>query len=523
MSGIDETVDYVVVGAGSAGCVMANRLSANNDVLVLEAGGPDDQREISIPAAAADLMKSDVDWDYSTVPQSELEHRELYWPRGKALGGSSSINAMIHVRGHQEDYDTWAEQGNDEWAWDDVLPVFKRLEHDDYGGEYHGTGGPMHVHRPEPPELTAAWIDAAEAAGFEYNDDFNGATLDGVGTYPLSVKNGQRHSAAEAYLKPVLDRSTLQARTHAHVTSIRFDDHDAVGVEYEQDGRTFRVDAREEVIVCGGAINSPQLLLVSGIGPAEHLREHDIEVVQDLPGVGRNLQDHLAVGCAYEVTESVTLDEADTLVNVARWLVTKGGPLATNAAEGGAFFRSDDHRPAPDLQFHLVRAMFMRHGMDAPPDTNGFWVGPSLLTPESSGRIELRTDDSTVAPFIDPQYLTEGDDLERLVHGVRRSREVCEQTAMDRYRGREHWPGADATSDAELADFVRRRAQTIYHPVGTCKMGDDDLAVVDDRLRVHGVEGLRVIDASIMPTVPRGNTNIPTIMVAERAAEFVRN
>ncbi len=516
-----ETVDYVIVGAGSAGCVLANRLSADGDttVLVLEAGGPDDKREIAIPAAFSELFKTDVDWDYTTVPQPELADRELYWPRGKAIGGSSSINAMIHIRGHPADYDGWADRGNDGWAFDDLLPYFKLLEDDTSGStEWHGRGGPMHVERPDPPELSAAWIDAAVAAGLPRNDDFNAGDNTGVGPFPVNQRGGRRHSAADGYLTPALDRRNLEARTGAHVTRVLFDGPVATGVEYEKDGERVRVAVGEEVIVCGGAVNSPQLLMLSGVGPADHLGEHDIDAVHDLPGVGRNLQDHLVVGRIYESRKPVTIDDADSLLNVLRWLVFKSGPLTSNVAEVGAFCTSDDDRTAPDLQFHFGRAYYERHGFERPDAGHYFSFGPTLLTPESSGRITLASANPTDHPTIDPQYLSDGDDLDRLVRGMELAREIADQAPLDEYRGDEIIPG----SDADLRQHVRDHAATIYHPVGTCKMGQDDMAVVDERLRVRGVEGLRVVDASIMPTVTRGNTNIPTIAIAERAADLVR-
>jgi choline dehydrogenase len=520
----NATFDYVIVGAGSAGCVMANRLSAEHDVLVLEAGGPDEASEISVPAAFSELFETDVDWAYLTEPQAELDDRELYWPRGKVLGGSSSINAQIHVRGHPADYDEWAARGNDGWSWDEVEPTLRALEADDYGSpEDHGRDGPMSVHRPPVHELTQAWIDAVHEAGVSYNDDFNAGDLEGVGPFPISQKGGKRHSAADGYLKPALDRSTLQAETGAHVTEILFDDHEAVGVAYEQDGDRFEVGADREVIVCGGAINSPQLLMCSGVGPADHLAEHGIDVVANRPGVGRNLQDHLQVGMVFEVSGTDTLDSADGLLNLAKYLLLKRGPLTSNVAEAGAFVRSSDDLDAPDLEFHLARSHYIDHGLGNPDEGQALSFSPCLLTAESRGEIRLASADPFEHPEIDPQYLTEGDDLERLVAGLRLAVEIAEAAPLDPYRGERVWPDGAFDTDEALEARIRETAETIYHPVGTCKMGDDEMAVVDDDCRVHGVKGLRVVDASVMPTITRGNTNIPTIMIAERAAEFVRS
>lgn len=526
------TYDYVVVGAGSAGCVLANRLSSDSDttVLVLEAGEPDDKREIRIPAAFSDLFRTETDWEYYTEPQAEMHDREEYWPRGKTLGGSSSINAMIHIRGHPYDYDRWTDLGNKGWAYEDILPYFKRSEHFAGNGgdpEYHGTDGPLHVaDQRSPRDLSKAFVDAATEVDYEHNTDFNGECQEGIGLYHVTQKDGRRHSAADAYLTPVLDRPNLTVETGAYVTRVLLEDDRAVGAAYEQGGRRLRADATEEVLVCGGTVNSPQLLMLSGIGPADHLREHDIGIQQELPGVGRNLQDHLIVPVVYEATTAATLDDADSLtrlpVNMAKFFFLKRGPLTSNIGESGGFVRTDEDLPAPDIQFIFAPTYFMNHGFDNPKQGHGFSIGATQLRPESRGRITLRSADPFEVPAIDPQYFTDPADLDALVEGIRRIREIVRASPFDEYRDKEIWPGEDVESDDEIAEHIRETAQTVYHPVGTCKMGDDDLAVVDDRLRVHGVKGLRVIDGSIVPRLVGGNTNAPIIMIAERATDFIR-
>lgn len=520
----DRTFEYVIVGAGSAGCVLANRLSAAGaSVLLLEAGEPDDEREIDIPAAFSELFRTDVDWEYYTEPQSKLNDRELYWPRGKVLGGSSSINAMIYMRGHPDDYDDWASFGNEGWGYDDLMPYFKRAQNQERGeSAHHGTGGPLTVTELRSPnELSRTFVEAGEAIGLPHNDDFNDGTQEGVGLYQVTQQGGSRLSAASAYLKPVLDRSNLDVETGAHVTRVRFDGTKAVGVDYVQNGNRVEIDAGEEVLLCGGTINSPQLLMLSGVGPTDHLAEHDIDVVVDRPGVGRNLQDHLNTGVVYDSTKPITLDDADSIWNLIKYLVRKRGPLTSNVAEAGGFAKTTANLDVPDIQFHFGPAYFIRHGFGNPDEGHGFSVGALLLRPESRGRITLRSADPFDDPAIDPRYLSVEKDLDVLCEGVKISREIAQAEPFDEYRGDEILPEGDIEDDDDVVDHIRETAETLYHPVGTCAMGTDDMSVVDDRLRVHGTEGLRVVDASVMPTLVGGNTNAPTITIAEKAADMI--
>lgn len=508
MASNKESYDYIIVGAGSAGCTVAHRLSEeeDNDVLLLEAGRPDEKEEIHVPAMFPNLMKSDVDWEYTTAPQSEMNERELYWPRGKVLGGSSSINAMIYIRGVPHDYETWANQGNDGWGYDEMLPYFKKAEHfEPSSSKYHGQEGPLNVaDQVDPHPFSEAAVEAATETGIPRNDDFNGEQQEGVGLYHVTQKDGERCSAAKAYITPILDRDNLTTETGAQVTEIRFDGDRAKGVSYTQDNDTHNVDATEEVILSAGAVNSPQLLMLSGIGPADHLEENDIEVVADLPGVGQNLQDHLFGFTVYERT--------------------KGGEPAptSNVGEAGGFTYVDESEPAPDLQFHFTPVYYMEHGFANPEEGQGFSIGATQLRPESRGQIKLNSSDPLDDPVIEPRYFSEQKDLEVIIEGVKQAREIAQAEPLDEYRGEEIWPGEDVQTDAEIEEHVRETAHTVYHPVGTCKMGDDSMAVVDDQLRVQGVSGLRVADASIMPTISSGNTNAPTIAVAEKAASLIK-
>jgi choline dehydrogenase len=521
-----RTFDYIVVGAGSAGCVLANRLSADPrcSVLLLEAGPPDTRREIAIPAAFAQLFRSEVDWAYRTEPEPELNGRGAYWPRGKTLGGSSSINAMIYMRGNPADYDGWEKLGNEGWAWADVLPYFKRAENNERGAdEYHGTGGPLHVAdlRFVHP-VVRALIASGRELGWPENRDFNGATQDGIGAVQVTQRRGRRWSAADAYLRPALTRPNLTVETTALAEKVLFEGRRATGVQYLMGWSTREVaGARREVILAGGAVNSPHLLMLSGVGPAEHLRDRGVEVLLDLPGVGGNLQDHLAVGVAYRLTRPISLLNAGSRGSILRFLANGTGMLTSVVAEGTAFVRTGAELTAPDIQFAMAAVLY---GAEGPaPTEHGFTVGPMLLTPRSRGRIRLRSPHPTYPAAIHANYLSDpdGEDLARLIAGLRLGRQLARGRPLDPYRGDEILPGAEVTTDARLVEHVREHSGTLYHPVGTCAMGSDRLAVVDDQLRVHGLEGLRVVDASVMPTVPRGNTNAPTIMIAEKASDLI--
>jgi choline dehydrogenase len=513
--------DFIIVGAGSAGCVLASRLSEDPStrVLLLEAGGPDRSSFIHLPAAFSKLFRSEVDWDYHTEPQEHLDHRSLYWPRGRVLGGSSSINAMIYIRGHRWDYDHWAESVPG-WSYQEVLPYFKRGEDQQRGpSEFHGAGGPLPVADLRSPlPLSRAFIAACLETGILANDDFNGVNQEGAGLYQATQKRGKRASAM-AYLHPALARPNLTVLTEAQTTGILFEGTRARGVIYHRGGEEHQAQAGE-VILCGGAINSPQLLLLSGIGPQEQLTEQEIPVIVDLPGVGKNLQDHPAIPVVHHCKRGTTLDHAENLFNLLKFLLFRRGPLTSNVGEAGAFVRSSPEIEIPDLQIHFVPAYYIEHGFIRPPDT-GFTLGMCVLRPASRGEITLRSSDPLMPPLIEPNYLSEPGDAELLIESIHLARRIIKASALEPYRGGEHLPGEDVESAEEIARFLRTNLQTLYHPVGTCKMGNDAQAVVDAQLRVRGTEGLRVVDASIMPTLVGGNTNAPTMMIAEKGAAMI--
>lgn len=519
-----DEFDYVVVGAGSAGCVLAARLTEDPDVtvLLLEAGGPADNPNIDVPAAGPALWRTAVDWNFTTVPQKHLRERALYWPRGKVLGGSSAINAMIYIRGNRADYDEWHALGNAGWGYDDVLPWFKRAEDNARGAdEFHGAGGPLRVEDPRwVSELGRAFLAAAQEAGLPGNTDFNGAHQDGVGVYQVTQRKGMRWSTFRAYLEPAMARPNLTVHTHALTHRVVIEGGRAVGVEFSREGQVHTARAAREVLLCGGAVASPHLLLLSGVGPADHLRESGVPVTVDLPGVGGNLQDHLVADWSHRC-ERASLFEADRSTgNVLAYLTRRRGPLTSVVAEVGGFTRTLDGLDAPDLQIHFLPALVDELGART-PHGHGWTIWPTLLKPLSAGTVRLRSTDPRWAPAIDPNYLEAPEDVDVLVRGLELSREIAAQPAMRAHLGeRFHPPAAD---EPDLAEYVRRNCQTLFHPVGTCRMGTDALAVVDPQLRVHGVERLRVVDASVMPTVPRGNTNAPTIMVAEQAADLIRS
>ncbi len=522
-----QSYDYVIVGAGSAGCTLAARLSEDPSVrvLLLEAGGKDSSLKIKIPAAFPQQFHTKLDWDFATEPEPYVDGRSLFIPRGKALGGSSSMNAMLYVRGRPLDYDSWAAQGAPGWGYSDVLPYFIKAEDNVRGAsEFHGAGGPLRVSEQRSPRpMSKRLIAASEAAGIPRIADYNGPEQDGVSMFQVTQKNGKRFSAADAYLRPALGRPNLEVRTGVGVLGVALSGSRAVGVRLRKGRRGEElVRAEREVLLCAGAIGSPQLLLLSGIGAGDELRAAGVEARHELPGVGRNLQDHPFVTNIWEVSDHDTLYGAEKPKALAEWLLRKSGKLSSTVAEVVAFTRTRGGLAAADIQFHMGAAYFEDHGAEE-YDGDCMVIAPVLVSPRARGQVWLGSADPTAKPRIITNSLSEPEDLDSMIAGMQLAREIAAQSPIRETVVKELKPGPEVLDRAELEADLRRRLMLIYHPVGTARMSDThEQAVVDSQLGVHGLESLRVVDASIMPTITGGNTNAPTIMVAERAADLIR-
>jgi choline dehydrogenase len=520
--GAVSVFDYVIVGAGSAGCVLANRLSEDPDaqVLLLEAGPPDVNENIHVPLGYLKLGGTEVDWDYHSAPEQECAGRRIPLPRGRVLGGSSSINAMVYIRGNGRDYDDWGVPG---WSWADLLPYFVKAEDNERGASrWHGVGGPLPVSEERSGNLIShAFVDGGVQAGLPRNEDFNGAEQDGVGMYQVTQRGGMRASTAVAYLHPAMERGNLTVMPYMHVQRVLFEGTRAVGVQASQLGQAQELRAEREVILCGGSYNSPQLLMLSGVGPAEHLTLREVEVLLDRPTVGENLSDHPAAQLVWTTPEPQSLLLALEPAALEQFEATQTGPFASNMAEAGGFTRVGAGAPAPDIQFHVAPVQIVEEGM-RDPEAHGVWVSPCLLTEQSRGSVRLASSDPTAKPIVHNAFYSTGDDMQRMIAGLRVALDICGQPAMKPYCAEPfNTPAGD--DDEAMRAHIAATTFAIYHPVGTCRMGEDADAVVDAQLRVNGVEGLRIVDASVMPVVPRGNTNAPTIAIAERAADLIRH
>lgn len=529
---MSHEVDYIVIGAGSAGCVLANRLSTDSAITValFEAGREDNSWKIHMPAALTyNLMNSRYNWFYFTEPEAALNHRRIYWPRGKVLGGSSSLNAMVYIRGHAKDYDRWHQEGAIGWNYEKVLPYFKKLETFNKGpDDYRGGNGPLKViDKITDNPLFDTFIQAGVEAGFPYTHDVNGKQQEGFGRFDMTINQGKRYSAAAAYLTPIRSlRKNLFCHTRSFVTKILFSGKKAIGIEYENNGKIKRCYAEREVILCGGAINSPHLLMLSGVGPANTLKQHRIPIVIDAPGVGQNLQDHLEFYMQYECKQPVTLFSVkNPLRRFAiglQWFYKKNGLAASSHLEAGAFIRSRHDVAHPDLQFHFLPGLINNHGRD-PGSCHAFQVHVGTMRPESRGFLQLVSNHPKTPIKIIPNYLQTENDLRDLMRAIPITREIFHQSAFTKYRGKEIKPGIQTQSRKEIETFIKANIDTAYHPCGTCKMGLDPMSVVSPTANVHGLENLRIADASIMPSMISGNLNAPTVMLAERISDMILN
>jgi choline dehydrogenase len=522
--------DYIVVGGGSAGCALAARLSEVSDikVLLLEAGPPDRNPYIHMPVGFFRMTSGPLTWGLKTAPQKHACNREIPYAQARVLGGGGSINAEVFTRGCPEDYDAWAtEHGCDGWSFAEVLPYYLRSEDNDtLSGPYHGQGGPLGVSNLSPPHpLTRAFVKSCQDIGMPYNPDFNGPRQEGAAPYQTTIRNARRCSAAVGYLRPALSRPNLTLRTGAQISRILVENQRAIGIELVVNGRAEVIRAEREVLLTAGAINSPKLMMLSGIGPADHLRSHGIDVTADLPGVGQNLHDHYGIDIVYELNGPYSLDKYAKphwmLLAGLEYALFRKGPVASNIVEGGAFWYADRANPTPDLQFHFLVGAGVEAGVPKIASGSGVTLNSYTLRPAARGSVTLRSADPAALPVIDPNFLGHPDDLRTSVEGLRISREIMAQAPLAKYIRKEHFPGDSVRTQAELEDYARRYGRTSYHPVGTCRMGTNGASVVDPQLRVHGIDGLRICDSSVMPRVVSSNTNAASIMIGEKASDLV--